>query len=48
MRRTILTATAIVAAVVGLPGIASAADPTYVTPTDSPRLLTTMTTSFCG
>jgi hypothetical protein len=34
VRRTILTATAVVAAVVGLPGIASAADPAYVTPTD--------------
>ena len=34
MRRTILTATAVVAAVVGLPGVASAAEPTYVTPTD--------------
>jgi hypothetical protein len=34
VRRTILTATAVVAAVVGLPGVASAADPTYVTPAD--------------
>jgi hypothetical protein len=48
VRRTILTATAVVAAVVSLPGVAAAADPTYVIPTDiSAACDPTMTTTFC-
>jgi hypothetical protein len=48
VRRTILTATAVVAAIVGLPGVASAADSTYVTPTDiAASCSAPMTTTFC-
>jgi hypothetical protein len=48
VRRTILTATAVAAAVVSLPGVAAAADPTYVIPTDiSAACDPTMTTTFC-
>jgi hypothetical protein len=48
VRRTILTVTAVAAAVVSLPGVAAAADPTYVTPADiSASCTAPLTTTFC-
>jgi hypothetical protein len=47
VRRTILTATAVVAAVVGLPGLASAGETTVVTTNDISTCSATMTTPFC-
>ncbi len=48
MRRTILTSAAVVAAVLSLPGTASAAEETYVTPTDvAPACSPEQTVPFC-
>jgi hypothetical protein len=47
VRRTILTATAVVAAVVGLPGVASAEETTVVTTNDVSTCSATKTTTFC-
>jgi hypothetical protein len=48
VRRTILTATAVAAAVISLPGVASAGETTDVTPFDiSASCSATMTTTFC-
>jgi hypothetical protein len=48
MRRTILTTAAVVAAVLSLPGTASAAEETYVTPADvAPACSSEQTVPFC-